>query len=279
MTGRLVQPPKQTVLRAAATVALAIGVVASGALAPAAAGEQTIVHRDQQVSVTNEGTTSTTRESSNDGGTSTTRVSSNDGGTATTTVRQSSKSSSNGHVRVKRLRNEVEVKNRRDGRVKVRSDFEFDKTSRPAVHAINTALAFASCVDCRTAAIAFQVVLAEGTVALSADNHAAAINDRCTTCDTLAAAYQFVVVGGGEVSLTRSGRSQLRGLDRDLRDLRRSEATGAELAAAAEALAGQVLAVLQSEVVLEPSDALAPLSRSAGVSVELHREVDANPAP
>ncbi len=148
------------------------------------------------------------------------------------------------------------------------------------MHAINTALAYASCVDCRTAALAFQiVVLSEIAAPPTFDNHAAAVNDHCTTCDTLAAAYQFAVVGAGEVSLTRSGRSQLRDLERELRDLRRAEATGAELAAAAEAIAGQVLAVLQSEIVLEPSDALGPLSRSAGVSVQLYREVDANPAP
>ncbi len=247
-------PGRPRLVRTVAIVALAIGVAVAGAVVPAAAQHDqstTVVHREQQVSVD---------------------------GTGTTTVEQSSTVRAGGKVRVKRIKNEVEVNNRRDGRVRIRSDFELDKTSRPAWHAVNTASAFASCVDCRTAALAFQVVLSEQGAVWTADNHAAAVNIECASCDTLAVAFQFVVVTDGEVTLTRSGRSQLRDLDRELRSLRHSGASGAQLAAAAESIAAQVLAVLQAEVVMEPSpDMLGPM-RSAGVSVQLYRDVDTNPA-
>jgi putative peptide zinc metalloprotease protein len=68
----------------------------------------------------------------------------------------------------------------------------------------NAAHAYASCSDCRTVAIAFQVILILGyTDQITPINGAVAANYNCDACDTLAFAYQIIA------TLTRAPDDQL----------------------------------------------------------------------
>jgi putative peptide zinc metalloprotease protein len=65
----------------------------------------------------------------------------------------------------------------------------------------NEAYAFASCADCRTVAVAFQVVLLVGSVdVVVPENLSAAVNYGCLRCVTYALATQLVLTVPGELS-------------------------------------------------------------------------------
>ncbi|SDF09572.1 putative peptide zinc metalloprotease protein [Blastococcus aurantiacus] len=72
----------------------------------------------------------------------------------------------------------------------------------------NEAYALASCRDCRTVAVAFQIVLLVGSVdVVVPENVAVAVNYACVECVTQALATQLVVTLPGELS--RSGTDEL----------------------------------------------------------------------
>jgi putative peptide zinc metalloprotease protein len=71
----------------------------------------------------------------------------------------------------------------------------------------NEAYAFASCTDCRTVAVAFQVVLVAGQVdVVVPQNLSGALNYACVRCVTKALATQLVVSVPGALSEAQSGR-------------------------------------------------------------------------
>jgi putative peptide zinc metalloprotease protein len=162
--------------------------------------------------------------------------------------------------RDRRLINTVEVTNHRDGRARTRLAFDVEQTHADTVVARNTATAYASCTDCRTVAVAFQVVLAGGSPAtVDVGNLSQALNEECTNCRTTALAYQFVVQGEGRIGLTWRGRWQLYEVDAALsRLLRRArwhpEQANDELEQQVADLARRVKDVLQSEVRTDDDD-------------------------
>jgi putative peptide zinc metalloprotease protein len=90
----------------------------------------------------------------------------------------------------------------------------------------NRAVAYASCVNCRTVAVAFQVVLVEGTPSvLTPVNQATALNQVCAQCVTYAAAKQLVIGVDGPVQLTATGEDRLAAVGKDLKALRSDVAT------------------------------------------------------
>jgi putative peptide zinc metalloprotease protein len=66
-----------------------------------------------------------------------------------------------------------------------------------AADSVNSAYALASCADCTTVAVAFQVVLVLGSSDVVPQNLAAAVNYSCLTCVTGALAQQLVVTLDG----------------------------------------------------------------------------------
>jgi len=70
----------------------------------------------------------------------------------------------------------------------------------------NVATAWSQCADCDATALAIQVVLAPRLTGLSAANRALALNAACTSCQSAAAAYQFVVVASSHDELTKQAR-------------------------------------------------------------------------
>ncbi len=113
--------------------------------------------------------------------------------------------------------------NTTDGSSVVELAVSIRRTPHVDLAPVNVALAYARCESCQTVAIAFQVVLVIGPAAtIEASNTAVAVNDRCRNCETFAAAYQFVVVTGEPVRFTREGQREIKSIWRELRSLRRS---------------------------------------------------------
>jgi putative peptide zinc metalloprotease protein len=140
------------------------------------------------------------------------------------------------------------------------------------VDATNTAVAYSSCTDCRTVAVAIQIVLVSGeTTEATPQNMALAINYQCTECETLAAAYQFVFADGQELEFTNEGKAKLHELKKRFHDLRqRDDLTLEQLAAEIAAIAAEVAVVLDTETQLrktkEASVSTAPSSTTTTVA-------------
>ena len=132
-------------------------------------------------------------------------------------------------------------------RTKVRSALV--RTDDRRIFATNVARARASCRDCRTVAVAFEVVLASGRPRdVAFHNEAVAQNRRCTRCETVAMAYQIAVVAPG-VELTDEGVAQLRAIDAQIRAVASDEDMAVDQVVYwVDALVGQAMAVLDEEL-------------------------------
>jgi len=264
---------------AALVAALGLSLVVPGATLTAGAENRTYVYKSQTIRVSGDETSTTQVNATNDGSGAAQRVSvSVDGSGSQTRVSVSERR----RTRVDTIKNVVKVENRRDGRVRVRTDFDLDRTSAGTVKAVNGAYSYASCTGCQTGTLAIQVVVSSGGAAIDASNEAIAVNEVCDTCDTFAGAFQVVVAASGDVKLSRSGRSQLREVSRAVRDLRRSGASGPAIAAAADGLAQQVVAILRAELIYADAPSTGPeaLARvaPAAIDVQLYRSVDTSPS-
>jgi len=115
----------------------------------------------------------------------------------------------------------------------------------------NAAVAYASCTDCQTIALAIQVVLISGYDAsvVAPENLAIAINESCSLCDTLASAYQFVLTAEGNLHFTADGNRRLAALRQALRDLGKSGLTGPEIQAKLDTLMDELASILRTELV------------------------------
>jgi hypothetical protein len=136
-----------------------------------------------------------------------------------------------------------------DGDVEVRFAWEVRRTNGPNVAARNVAIATASCRSCRSAALAFQIVLASRFSGdLRADNLALARSDGCTQCETLAIAYQFVVATEGRLQLAPGARAELAHIRNQLRHLAREQAATNVLEARADLLAAKIRDILAQQL-------------------------------
>lgn len=168
--------------------------------------------------------------------------------------------------------------NTRDGASIFRLAFQIRRVAGSVVDQQNAAVAFASCAECQTVAIAFQVVLAMGDVdTATPENYAIAINQDCTECTTLAAAYQFVLTTDGAVHFSAEGNQTLAELRRRLLELRDADLSPDEYLAELDAVAAELGRVLDEELELagppsaspSPSEAVSP---SEGASPVAHSE-------
>jgi hypothetical protein len=121
----------------------------------------------------------------------------------------------------------------------------------PAAVLRNSAVAVSSCVECRTVAVSVQLaVLGGAPVLIHAENHAVAVNAGCLLCESLAAAYQFVVATP-RARFSPEGLAQLAGIEMQLHDLAGSAGPLDELAAGIDLLAAQALAVMVEDLSVE----------------------------
>jgi putative peptide zinc metalloprotease protein len=152
--------------------------------------------------------------------------------------------------------NSATASNTKDGSSLFRFAFDVTKVIGSTVDTTNQALAYASCTDCQTTAIAIQIVLVEGSpTTYTPTNVAVAINESCNLCDTMASAYQFVVQSSGPTGFTPEGRRQLAEIRRSIAALGKGDLTNAEIRAKLDPLIAQLQTVLATELVARgPTD-------------------------
>ncbi len=116
--------------------------------------------------------------------------------------------------------NVVYAVNRTNGGALVRASVDYRKAANSTVDEENRAYAVAQCVDCRTLAAAFQLVLVTNPPsALAPQNEAVAINNGCDGCVTWASAKQVVVEADGAAALSDHGHERLKAVERNLEAL------------------------------------------------------------
>lgn len=160
--------------------------------------------------------------------------------------------------------------NTKDGSSLFRLAFSIRRVVDETVDNENVAFAYASCADCQTVAVAFQIVLVMGDAdVVSPDNAAIAINDQCQTCSTLASAYQFVVGTGEPMTFSAEGWRRLAQVRRDLEQLRTSDLSIEEIQAELDDIADEVRDILATELVPlaeGDDDGLGPVGSSTTTS-------------
>jgi putative peptide zinc metalloprotease protein len=140
--------------------------------------------------------------------------------------------------------------NVKDGSSLFKFAFSIKKVTGEVVDNGNAAVAFASCENCRTTAIAIQIVLVSGSPdTVTPQNVAISINQECTSCQTFSTAFQFVLgVSDPSVGLTVEGKRQLREILREFRALKEEDYTLEEFHAKTQALGQRLRVVLQTEL-------------------------------
>jgi putative peptide zinc metalloprotease protein len=142
--------------------------------------------------------------------------------------------------------------NTEDGASVFRLAFSVRHVANGVIDETNSAYALASCTDCQTIALAFQVVLAHGDVDVAVpENRAVAYNDQCVECVTYASAMQIVLGFDGPVRFTAEGQRRLAALHKTLRQLeeRAATLTVTQLNAEVQAAKAELVAILEQELV------------------------------
>ena len=146
--------------------------------------------------------------------------------------------------------NEVVVVNTTDGLFKHRAGSGTARVTGDSVDSQNAAAASSSCTDCRTVAVATQVVLVQSDTSYAAPrNLAIALNNQCSGCTTFAAAYQYVVSTDGLVRFTPEGQSRMAAIESQIRELTGQEMDLTELRTRLDALVHQLWVTVDQEMV------------------------------
>lgn len=139
--------------------------------------------------------------------------------------------------------------NTHDGASVFRLAFHVVRVVNGVVDQGNAAAAVSSCTDCQTVALAFQVVLVMGDAStVTPTNLAIAYNQDCSYCVTYAAATQIVLGTDGIVRLSPEGQRRLNELRQRLRTLQGEELTLNELEAAVAAARTELKAIFATEL-------------------------------
>lgn len=147
--------------------------------------------------------------------------------------------------------NNATAVNTEDGASVFRFALSIQEVTDGVVDQTNTASAQASCVDCTTVALAFQVILVSGSAGVVVpENRAEAANVECAECITYAAATQLVI-GMDGMELTDNGKRRLLALEKKMRDIEKNadNMTDAELLAAAQEAERELIAIFEEELV------------------------------
>ncbi len=161
--------------------------------------------------------------------------------------------------------NIVSVQNVKTGSLLANAKTSLAHDAGPTVANDNEAYAHASCTDCRTVAVAVQVVLVEGaTTDFRPTNVALALNENCLRCATFAFARQEVLTPGRHVEIGKTAESQIESIQSQIRGVAVSSEPFDQMTADLDSLTEQLVGVVQGEV------------QRAGTTAEDndHREVD-----
>ena len=132
-----------------------------------------------------------------------------------------------------------------------RSGLQVGIDAAPTAASGNLALARATdCTGCRSVAVALQAVLITGSAnVITPTNAATAVNSGCTGCTSYAYAFQYVVQTNGPVHLTPAGVTEVAALRSQAADVASSGESPDQLTTDLNALAAQLEAVIDSQVV------------------------------
>jgi putative peptide zinc metalloprotease protein len=139
--------------------------------------------------------------------------------------------------------------NTKDGGTVFKVAFAIRRVMSGVVDQSNGAVAYASCTDCTTVAIAIEVVLVESNpTVVTPTNIAFAYNEFCSLCLTVADAYQFVLGTGGTVHFDAEGNRTLAEIKNELERLKHETLTLAELQARLESMIARLQDVLANHL-------------------------------
>ncbi len=140
--------------------------------------------------------------------------------------------------------------NTKDNSSIFRLAFNIRRVTADVVDQTNAAVAISSCQECRTVAIAIQVLIAESDPSVVApQNLALAMNVDCTLCDTFAYAYQIVLGDGTRLRFTPEGNRSIAEIRKELKDLRKQDLSDDELATRLGEIVDRLKGVLSAELV------------------------------
>ncbi len=101
-----------------------------------------------------------------------------------------------------------------------RQAFKIGRVAGDDVDESNGAAAVSSCERCRTAAVAFQVIIATGDATnVTSTNLAIAINQECLSCATYAGAFQAILTPHQPMHFTEAGNAAIDRIRADLQAL------------------------------------------------------------
>ncbi len=113
--------------------------------------------------------------------------------------------------------NIVVALNGTDGAAVARARVDYRVARDGVVDHDNRAYAGASCTGCQTLAAAFQIVLiTRDPQTFVPHNDAQVVNYECVQCVTWASAKQVLVQTGGPADLTKTGRARMKALESQL---------------------------------------------------------------
>jgi putative peptide zinc metalloprotease protein len=140
--------------------------------------------------------------------------------------------------------------NTKDGTTVFKVAFAIRHVMSNVVDQTNAAVAYASCSDCASVAIAFEIVLVESNPdVVTPTNIAIAFNENCSMCVAVAEAYQFVLGTGGIVHFDSEGNQILSEIRRELHHLKKEDLTIEELQARLDRIAARIADVLANHLV------------------------------
>jgi putative peptide zinc metalloprotease protein len=141
--------------------------------------------------------------------------------------------------------------NTKDGTTVFKVAFAIRHVMSDVVTETNAAVAYNSCTDCASVAIAFEIVLVEGDASnVSPTNVAIAYNQDCTACVAVAEAYQFVLgTGGSLVHFDAEGNKILADIRQQLHTLKKQDLTLEQLQAMLDDIAARMADVLANHLV------------------------------
>jgi putative peptide zinc metalloprotease protein len=140
--------------------------------------------------------------------------------------------------------------NTKDGTDIFKLAFKIARVNQDVVDQSNAAVAFNSCQDCQSIAVAFQIVLIFSDPAVvDSQNLALALNENCDACVAFASAYQWLLTTDGPVHLTAEGNNRIAALRKRLRELLESDLTIDQLQAELDQIKNEVGEILATELV------------------------------
>jgi putative peptide zinc metalloprotease protein len=146
--------------------------------------------------------------------------------------------------------------NTKDGTTVFKVAFAIRHVMGDVVDQSNAAVAYNSCTDCASVAIAFEIVLVEGSPStVTPTNLAISFNENCEACVAVAEAYQFVLGTGGLVHFDAEGNRILSEIRRELHSLRKEDLTIEQLQAVLDSIQAKIAEVLANHLVSVPGQA------------------------